>query len=70
MTHVSNPESKDWPCGPQGVVCSGHYPNAMCCWEGDVCGGVDPTCPAGMCCYVGSDEVGARRMRKQWHAAP
>jgi len=41
-----------YPCGTTGVVCS----NATCCTQGDVCGGDDPRCPTGMCCYEGTDE--------------
>ncbi len=55
---VSNPESFEYPCGPLGVVCSGSYPNASCCWQGDVCGSDEAfsTCPAGYCCWVGHYE--------------
>lgn len=55
ITPANNPESRDYPCGPRGLVCSGSYPHASCCWQGDTCGGADPTCPAGMCCWVGDD---------------
>lgn len=54
-----------YPCGVWGVTCS----RAMCCAEDDVCGGDDPTCPAGVCCYVGEPSdghmAGARRMHPQ-----
>lgn len=58
-----NPESPQYPCGTRGVVCSGSYPHASCCWIGDVCGGVDPSCPIGQCCFVGDDgsELGVSR---------
>jgi hypothetical protein len=46
----------EYPCGVNGVQCSGH----MCCGENFVCGGDDPTCPKGACCYVGEDITGAR----------
>ena len=73
---VNNPESPDYPCGPRGLVCSGSYPHATCCWQGDTCGGVDPTCPANYCCWVGDDQQAARgsgekkwaRIRPQWAA--
>jgi len=59
-----NPQSPDYPCGPRGKVCSGSYPNAICCWRGDTCGSgaAFSTCPAGYCCHDGDDDfVGARR---------
>lgn len=51
----------DYPCGVGGVVCS----HAMCCDEGSVCGGDDPTCPAGQCCFVGSDSLDAKQDKLQ-----
>lgn len=33
MTQVHNPESREYPCGPLGVVCGGVYPHASCCWQ-------------------------------------
>ena len=56
ITPANNPESREYPCGPRGLVCGGRYPHADCCWQGDTCGGVDPTCPAGMCCWVGPSD--------------
>jgi hypothetical protein len=51
-----SPESKEYPCGTRGVVCSGAYPTASCCWLGDVCGGgSEESCPEGYCCWVGDD---------------
>jgi len=59
---VQNPESRDYPCGPQGKVCGGSYPNASCCWRGE-------ECPAGYCCYVGHDNAfGIRPAKWQWQS--
>ena len=46
--------SKDFPCGPSGVVC---LTQRMCCPPGNTCGGEPDSvgCPAGMCCYIGTD---------------
>lgn len=47
------------PCGNAGVVCFGSDMKAtgMCCFQGSVCGGGFPNvgCPAGQCCYEGTD---------------
>ena len=63
MTPAQNPESPEWPCGPRGVVCSGSYPHASCCWLGDVCGSGAPfaTCPDGYCCAEGDDMLASRK---------
>ena len=46
--------SKDFPCGPAGVVCATQH---LCCPPGNTCGGEPESvgCPAGMCCYIGTD---------------
>lgn len=46
--------SKDFPCGPAGVVCETQH---LCCPPGNTCGGEPASvgCPAGMCCYIGTD---------------
>jgi len=47
-----------YPCGVTGVVCGG----GMCCEENEVCGGgAFAGCPAGQCCYIGPEELGASR---------
>lgn len=55
-----------YPCGIQGVVCMAQQsngslqPTGMCCNEGEACGGSWPNvgCPAGECCYEGTDIAG------------
>ena len=71
---VQNPESRDYPCGPQGVVCSGSYPHASCCWENEECGSgsaFTSRCPEGYCCYVGHENAfGMRPAKWQWTPKP
>jgi hypothetical protein len=63
-----NPQSRDYPCGPRGIVCSGSYPNAVCCWQGDTCGSGAPfsTCPLGYCCNDGDEQSLTGPLRVQW----
>ena len=65
---LNNPQSTEYLCGPRGLSCGRH----LCCWQGDVCGGVDPSCPAGMCCWIGNedgDNLGARPRQRPAFAA-
>lgn len=61
-TPVNDPASPEAPCGMLGVVCSGTYPNALCCTANlEECGGPDPTtglqtCPTGYCCSINQPE--------------
>jgi hypothetical protein len=48
LTPATGPGT-DYPCGVSGRVCQ----NKMCCGEYDVCGGDDPSCPVGSCCFFG-----------------
>ncbi|MGO9832605.1 MAG: hypothetical protein ACLP1X_00140 [Polyangiaceae bacterium] len=55
-----NPPTSQYPCGPQGVVCTMQH---TCCNQGDTCGGEPASvgCPVGQCCFVEPGEYGARR---------
>jgi hypothetical protein len=62
---VENPQSAEYPCGPKGISC-GHQ---ECCWQGEECGGPVPsspqTCPDGMCCWIGPEEIMAPKPNHQ-----
>lgn len=66
-TKVNNPQSTEYPCGPVGVVCGGTVGNADCCWQGDTCGGITTSCPAGYCCWVGDDSDTRLMAKKPVH---
>ena len=57
-TRAPNPllaPQPDYPCGVDGVSCGGKF----CCNQNETCGGAFPSvgCPAGQCCFVGTDGV-------------
>jgi hypothetical protein len=52
LTPAVGPGS-DYPCGVGGTVCS----HEMCCPPSNTCGGDDPTCPAGSCCFTGDGRL-------------
>lgn len=77
---LNNPASKDYPCGPRGIVCA-TSPILQCCWGGDTCGQPvvpnKPTCPEGFCCNIrgmddgtygveSSTDAGTMHVYKQW----
>lgn len=51
------------PCGPIDVVCQASDGTvAGCCDQNDTCGGsAFGGCPAGMCCFVGSEGYAAKK---------
>lgn len=68
LTPATGPGT-DYPCGVHGLVCRAHA--GYCCNENEVCGGDDPSCPAGMCCFVGSSlDLQARKSHAQRKATP
>jgi hypothetical protein len=52
LTPATGPGTS-YPCGTHGVECKGQ----ACCPEQNVCGGDDPSCPVGQCCFVGDGRL-------------
>lgn len=75
LTPPSGPGT-EWPCGTSAHQCLDAQGSATgtCCDDGYVCGGQGAdsfqTCPAGECCFVGSEGRRAGERVRQKPASP